>query len=180
MCAQFLKTTKSLPATWDCPAVHIPTRSLLHSSFRLLVLMKPSEIDMESDFPHTPIGVLVFSFQLAITPPLYPQVLKSEGTFDIYRKDVIIWYQFGCGIPKMLGTKKQDIPQFLKSERTFDIYWARSFSPKSEFTGSSIKTKWQPVKKYKRVCEKCTIKPMKSPYGVGRYHRGPNGSFSRK
>jgi hypothetical protein len=35
-----------------------------------LVSMKPSEIDMKSDVSHAPVGVLVFSFQLAITPPL--------------------------------------------------------------------------------------------------------------
>ena len=39
-------------------------------SEQLLVSMKPSEIDMKSDVSHAPVGVLVFSFQLAITPPL--------------------------------------------------------------------------------------------------------------
>ena len=46
---------------------------------------------------------------------------------------------------------------------------ARSFSPTSEFTGSSIVVKRKPVKKYKRAPEKRTSKPVKSPYGVGRY-----------
>ena len=46
---------------------------------------------------------------------------------------------------------------------------ARSFSPKSEFMGSSIEVKCEPVKKYKRACEKRTREPVKSPYGVGRY-----------
>ena len=46
---------------------------------------------------------------------------------------------------------------------------ARSFSPKSEFTGSSIKAKCEPVKKYKRAREKGAIEPVKSPYGVERY-----------
>ena len=41
--------------------------SFLH---RLLVSTKPSEIDMKNDVSHPPVGVLVFSFQLAITPPL--------------------------------------------------------------------------------------------------------------
>ena len=42
--------------------------SFLH---RLLVsTKKPSEIDMKNDISHPPVGVLVFSFQLAITPPL--------------------------------------------------------------------------------------------------------------
>ena len=37
---------------------------------KLLVSMKPSEIDVKDDISHPPVGVLVFSFQLAITPPL--------------------------------------------------------------------------------------------------------------
>ena len=37
---------------------------------KLLVSTKPSEIDMKNDVSHPPVGVLVFSFQLAITPPL--------------------------------------------------------------------------------------------------------------
>ena len=36
----------------------------------LLASMKPSKIDMKNDISHVPVGVLVFSFQLAITPPL--------------------------------------------------------------------------------------------------------------
>ena len=40
------------------------------STEQLLVSMKPSEIDMKDDISHPPVGVLVFSFQLAITPPL--------------------------------------------------------------------------------------------------------------
>ena len=51
----------------------------------------------------------------------------------------------------------------------FTSMQARSFSPTSEFTGSSIKAKCKPVKTYKRACEKCTSKPVKSPYGVRRY-----------
>jgi hypothetical protein len=39
-------------------------------SEQLLVSMKPSEIDMKNDVSRAPVGVLVFSFQLAITPPL--------------------------------------------------------------------------------------------------------------
>ena len=46
---------------------------------------------------------------------------------------------------------------------------ARSFSPMSEFTGSSIEAKCKPVKKYKQACEIRTSKSLKSPYGVGRY-----------
>ena len=46
---------------------------------------------------------------------------------------------------------------------------ACSFSPTSEFTGSSIKAKCEPVKKYKWACEKHTSEPVKSPYGGGRY-----------
>ena len=37
---------------------------------QLLVSMKPSEIDMKNDISRPSVGVLVFSFQLAITPPL--------------------------------------------------------------------------------------------------------------
>jgi hypothetical protein len=37
---------------------------------RQLVSMKPSEIDMKNDISRPSVGVLVFSFQLAITPPL--------------------------------------------------------------------------------------------------------------
>ena len=51
----------------------------------------------------------------------------------------------------------------------FTSMLAHSFSPKSEFTGSSIEAKCKPVKKYKRDREKRTSKPVKSPYGVGRY-----------
>ena len=47
---------------------------------------------------------------------------------------------------------------------------ARSFSPMSEFTGSSIEAKCELVEKYKRAREKRTSKPVKSPYGVGRYY----------
>ena len=47
--------------------------------------------------------------------------------------------------------------------------WACSFSPTSEFMGSSIEEKWEPMKKYKWAHEKHTSKPVKSPYGVGRY-----------
>ena len=39
-------------------------------SEQLLVSMKPSEIDMKNDISRPSVGVLVFSFQLAITPPL--------------------------------------------------------------------------------------------------------------
>ena len=46
---------------------------------------------------------------------------------------------------------------------------ASSFSPTSEFEGSSIKAKCEPVKKYKQACEKHTSDPVKFPYGVGRY-----------
>ena len=47
---------------------------------------------------------------------------------------------------------------------------ARSFSPSSEITGSSIEAKCEPKKKYKRAHEKRTSKPVKSPFGVGRYY----------
>ena len=46
---------------------------------------------------------------------------------------------------------------------------ACSFSPTSEFTGSSIKAKCEPVKKYKGTREKHTSESVKSPYGVGLY-----------
>ena len=46
---------------------------------------------------------------------------------------------------------------------------APSFSPTSEFTGSSIEVKCKPVKKYKQAREKHTSEPVKSPYGVGHY-----------
>ena len=42
---------------------------------------------------------------------------------------------------------------------------APSFSPMSEFPGSSIEAKCKPVKKYKRAPEKSTSEPVKSPYG---------------
>ena len=51
----------------------------------------------------------------------------------------------------------------------FSSMRARSFSPTSEFTGSSIEAKCKPVKKYKQTREKRTSEPVKSPYGVGRY-----------
>ena len=51
----------------------------------------------------------------------------------------------------------------------FTSMQAQSFSPTSEFTGSSIKAKCKPMKKYKGAHEKHTSKPVKSPYGVGRY-----------
>ena len=51
----------------------------------------------------------------------------------------------------------------------FTSMLARSFSPMSEFKGSSIEAKCEPVKKYKQARKKCTSKPMKSPYGVGCY-----------
>ena len=46
---------------------------------------------------------------------------------------------------------------------------ASSFSPTSEFTGSSIEAKCEPLIKYKRSCETRMIEPVKSPYGVGGY-----------
>ena len=46
---------------------------------------------------------------------------------------------------------------------------AGSFSPTSEFTGSSIEAKCEPMKKYKRDREKRTREPVKSPYGVSRH-----------
>ena len=46
---------------------------------------------------------------------------------------------------------------------------ARSFSLKSEFRSSSIKSKCGPMKKCKRTHEKQRIKPVKSHYGIGRY-----------
>ena len=46
---------------------------------------------------------------------------------------------------------------------------ACSFSPTSEFTGSSIEMKCKLVKKYKQASEKPTSEPVKSPLGVGRY-----------
>ena len=51
----------------------------------------------------------------------------------------------------------------------FTLMRPHSFSPSSEFMGWSIEAKCKPVKKYKRAHDKCTSKPMKSPYGVGRY-----------
>ena len=51
----------------------------------------------------------------------------------------------------------------------FDLMQACSFSTTSEFTGSYIKAKCEPMKKYKGACEKDMSKPMKSPYGVGGY-----------
>jgi len=51
----------------------------------------------------------------------------------------------------------------------FTLMGARSFSPTSEFTDSSIEAKCEPVKKYKRACENCASKPVKSLYRVGRY-----------
>ena len=51
----------------------------------------------------------------------------------------------------------------------FTLMQTRSFSPRSEFMGSSIKAKCEPVKKYKQACEKRTSEPVKSPYGVERY-----------
>ena len=45
-------------------------RSWRELSEQLLVSMKPSEIDMKNDISRPSVGVLVFSFQLAITPPL--------------------------------------------------------------------------------------------------------------
>jgi hypothetical protein len=51
----------------------------------------------------------------------------------------------------------------------FTLMQARSFSPTSEFMGSSIEAKCKPVKKYKRANEKRTSDPVKSPYGVGLY-----------
>ena len=51
----------------------------------------------------------------------------------------------------------------------FTLMPAHSFSPTSEFTGSSIEVKCKPEKKYKQACEKRTSKPVKSPYGVGHY-----------
>ena len=51
----------------------------------------------------------------------------------------------------------------------FTLIWAQSFSPTSEFTGSSIEAKCKPVKKYKGAREKHTSELVKSPYGVGRY-----------
>ena len=52
----------------------LPTREI-HVDEKLshspqVVSMKPSKIDMKNDISHVPVGVLVFSFQLAITPPL--------------------------------------------------------------------------------------------------------------
>ena len=46
---------------------------------------------------------------------------------------------------------------------------ACSFSPTSEFTGSSIEANCEPMKKYKQACENRTNEPVKYPYGVGRY-----------
>ena len=46
---------------------------------------------------------------------------------------------------------------------------AWSFSPMSEFTGSSIEAKCKPVKKYKQANEKRKCEPVESPYGVERY-----------
>ena len=51
----------------------------------------------------------------------------------------------------------------------FTSMQARSFSPTIEFTGLSIEAKCEPMKKYKRACEKRMSKPVKSTYGVGRY-----------
>ena len=51
----------------------------------------------------------------------------------------------------------------------FTLMWALSFSPMSEFTGSFMGAKCEPVKKYKQAHEKRTSEPVKSPYGVGRY-----------
>ena len=51
----------------------------------------------------------------------------------------------------------------------FTLMQARSFSPMSEFTGSSIEAKCELVEKYKRACENCASKPVKSLYRVGRY-----------
>ena len=51
----------------------------------------------------------------------------------------------------------------------FTSMQARSFSPTSEFTGSSIEAKCKPLKKYKQAHEKRTCEPVKSPFGVGHY-----------
>ena len=51
----------------------------------------------------------------------------------------------------------------------FTSMWARSFSPTSEFMGSSIKAKCEPVKKYKGTREKHISEPMKYPFGVEHY-----------
>ena len=48
----------------------------------------------------------------------------------------------------------------------FTTMRARSFSPTSDFTGSSIEAKCKPVKKYKGAREKLTSEPVKSPYGL--------------
>ena len=45
---------------------------------------------------------------------------------------------------------------------------AFTFSPISEFTGSFIIAKCEPMKKYKGACKKSTSKPVKKN-GVGRY-----------
>ena len=48
----------------------------------------------------------------------------------------------------------------------FTSMQACSFSPTSEFMGSSIKAKCKPMKKYKQTFEKHSSEPVKSPWGV--------------
>ena len=80
MCAHFMFFkihTKSPPNPLILSNIHRRRESVTCSTEhfqglpeKLLVSMKPSEIDMKDDISRLSVGVLVFSFQLAITPPL--------------------------------------------------------------------------------------------------------------
>ena len=124
-----------------------PEENFLEGFFNLSVSKKRGECIMRVTLPKQPMK------------PVWNQF--SHSKWDL------VWYSGGSlGLEMQWKGGAGRLGRFVF---LFTLMPAHSFSPTSEFTGSSIEVKCKPEKKYKQACEKRTSKPVKSPYGVGHY-----------